>query len=194
MKKFLVFLAAIVLFTGLSAAADDVDLPASGDLWDNWTTPAMEPEVKPVSDEEFDKAIEQVDSKVNKWKNRFKKWQQPKGKEFSQSNESQTIKTEEGIDASLPVLCVPVELVAGQNIIPVGHYQIKGEKIDGKPVLKFYQAHYELAQIPATETNDDFGEEVITFAKWESADNNNIKIMYGSLDMNAYAFVRIANP
>lgn len=194
MKKFLVFLVSIVLFTGLSANADDIDLPSGGDLWDNWTMPSMEPEVKPVSDEEFDKAIEQVDSKVNKWKNRFKKWQQPRGKEFSQSNESETIKTEEGIDASLPVLCVPVELVSGQYIIPVGHYQIKGEKIDGMPVLKFYQAHYELAQIPATETNDDFGEEVITFAKWEPSGDDKIKIMYGSLDMNAYAFVKISNP
>lgn len=47
----------------LSVMADDVDLPATGDLWDNWNTRDEGREAKPVTDEEFDKAIQQVDKK-----------------------------------------------------------------------------------------------------------------------------------
>ena len=33
-------------------------------------------------------------------------------------------------------------------------------------VLKLYQAHDLLAQFPAVETNEDFDEDTISFAKW----------------------------
>lgn len=170
--------------------ADDVDLPATGDLWDNWNTREEGREAKPVSDQEFDKAIEQVDKKVNKWKNWAKKRKIPKGEEFSRSNETEFIKEEQDKD-SLSVLCVPVGLVAGENVLPIGHYQVKGEKINGTPVLKFYQAHYEMAQFPAVETQDDFGEETISFVKWVSENDNQIKVLYGSMDFNAFAIINI---
>lgn len=172
--------------------ADDVDMPATGDLWDNWNNKDDGREAKPVSDEEFDKAIEQVDKKVNKWKNWAQKRKLPKGEEFSQSNETEMINDGYNNETPVyPVLCVPVELAVGEDTLPVGHYQVKGEKINDQPVLKFYQAHYEMAQFPATETNDDFGEETISFVKWEPVNDNQIKVMYGSLDFNAYAIIDI---
>lgn len=172
--------------------ADDVDLPATGDLWDNWNTREEGREAKPVTDEEFDKAIEQVDKKVNKWKNWAQKRKLPKGEEFSQSNETEMLNDGYNNETPVyPVLCIPVELSVGEDIVPVGHYQVKGEKINDKPVLKFYQAHYELAQFPAIETNDDFGEETISFVKWEPVNDNQIKVMYGSLDFNAYSIIDI---
>ena len=196
MKRFLVlllfcFVVSPVIYSNTPVLADDVDMPATGDLWDNWNTRADDGrEAKPVSDEEFDKAIEQVDKKVNKWKNWAKKRKIPKGEEFSQSNETETINDAHKED-SLSVLCVPVELIAGDGILPIGHYQVKGEKIDGKPVLKFYQAHYQMAQFPAVETSDDFGEETISFVKWKAINDNQIKVMYGSIDMNAYSIIDI---
>lgn len=192
MKKFLIL--GLFLIISLSfvpcAMADDVDLPATGDLWDNWNTREEGREAKPVSDKEFDKAIEQVDKKVNKWKNWAKKRKIPKGEEFSRSNETEFIKEEQDKD-SLSVLCVPVGLVAGENVLPIGHYQVKGEKINGMPVLKFYQAHYEMAQFPAVETQDDFGEETISFVKWVPENDNQIKVLYGSMDFNAFAIINI---
>lgn len=176
----------------LPTLADDIDAPATGDLWDNWNTRQDEREAKPVSDEEFDKALKQVDKKVNKWKNWAEKRKIPKGQEFSQSNETEIINNEqEKADNSLPVLTFPFELQIGEDYMPVGHYQIKGEKVDGQTVFKFYQGNIEMAQIPATETNDDFNSETITFSKWEAQGDNEIKIMYGSMDLNAYAFVPI---
>ena len=192
MKKFLILgLFVIISLSAIpSAMADDVDLPATGDLWDNWNTREEGREAKPVSDEDFDKAVEQVDKKVNRWKNWAQKRKIPKGEEFSQSNETELIKEEHDKD-SLSVLCVPVGLIAGENVLPIGHYQVKGEKINGMPVLKFYQAHYEMAEFPAVETQDDFGEETISFVKWVPVNDNQIKVLYGSMDFNAYAIINI---
>ncbi len=197
MKRFVIFvLLLLISFVNVNCAlADDVDLPATGDLWDNWNTGADDGrEAKPVTDEQFDKAIEQVDKKVNKWKNWAQKRKLPKGEEFSQSNETEMINDTYNNQAPiLPVLCVPVNLAIGEDTLPVGHYQIKGEKINGEPVLKFYQAHYEMAQFPAVETNDDFGEETISFVKLEPLNDNQIKVMFGSLDFNAYTVIDIKN-
>ena len=82
MKRFFtisfIFLLLGLANLSLSVMADDVDLPATGDLWDNWNTRDEGREAKPVTDEEFDKAIQQVDKKVNKWKNWAKNRQIPK--------------------------------------------------------------------------------------------------------------------
>ena len=79
----------------------------------------------------------------------------------------------------------------GNGVLPVGHYQIQGERKDDKVYLKFYQAHNLFATIPAIETQDDFGEEEILFARWFSEGEKQVKIIFGSLDFNAYTFVEI---
>ena len=48
-----------------------------------------------------------------------------------------------------------------------------------------------MAQFPAVESTSDFGEDTISFVKWEPVNDNEIKVMYGSLDMNAYAIIEI---
>lgn len=196
MKKFAVLLFIILTFSaGQAVYADDVDLPATGDLWDNWNTRQDEREAKPVSDEEFDKALEQVDKKINKWKHWAERRKIPKGEEFNRSNETEIINNNEETNKdSLPVVSLPVELVAGEDLVPVGHYQVKCEKVGDEVVLKLYQAHYEMAQFPAIETNDDFGEETISFAKWFPEGDNKIKIIFGSMDLNAYSIIEIKEP
>ena len=194
MKKFLLVIF-LFLFVGISSQtfvlADDVDLPVTGDLWDNWNTREDGKEAKPVTDEEFDKALQQVDKKVNKWKNWAKNRQIPKGEEFNKSNETEMIDNSYGEKQVLPVLSLPVELKVDDNILPVGHYQVVGEKVEGQTVLKFYQSQYLMAQFPAIETTSDFGEDTISFVKWEAVNDNQIKVMYGSLDLNAYAIIEI---
>lgn len=195
MKKLFIFILLTMLVIPQSVLANDVDLPATGDLWDNWNTRQNEREAKPVSDEEFDKALEQVDKKVNKWKNWAERRKIPKGEEFSQSNETEIINNDEETNKdSLPVITLPIELKAGEDFVPVGHYQVKCEKTDNGTILKLYQAHYEMAQFPAVETNDDFGEETISFAKWFAEGEDKIKIIYGSMDFNAYSIIEIKEP
>lgn len=46
-----------------------------------------------------------------------------------------------------------------------------------------------MAQFPAIETTDDFDEDTITFAKWIPEGENKIKVIFGSMDFNAYTII-----
>lgn len=177
MKKVIAIFFTIIFLAGNSTFAD-------GDLWDNYGDQNSYGQ-KAVSDEEFDKALE---SKQKKRKKRDKNI--PKGNEFHQSNETEFIKKSE---EELPVLCVPVNLLITEDkVLPVGHYQVKGELKDGKPVLKMYQAHFAIAEIPAIETDDDFEQETVHFVKILDNGEKQIKIIFGSIDFNAYSIINIA--
>ena len=192
--KRLLFIFLLLCFANLPVAADDVDLPASGDLWDNWgSSQDFYGQDKPaVSDEECDKAIQTLKEKQDKLGTWIKKLQKPRGKEYRQSNETEIINEEVEDKDTMPVVCIPVDLNVGDGVLPVGHYQVKGEKDEnGNVVLKLYQAQYVMAQVPAVETSDDFNEDTITFVKWLSEDDDTIKLIYGSIDFNAYALLNI---
>jgi hypothetical protein len=192
MKKLFSYIILLsIIFLGTSVFADDIDLPSTGDLWDNWnSTQENYREDKNVSDEDFDKAINKIKEKTNKREAKLKKKQIPKGEEVHQSNESEVINNEVS-DDSLPVVSIPIGLLIDNEILPVGHYQIKGEKDEnGNPSIKFYQAHYLMAQVPAIETNEDFDEETITFGKWIPEDDNHIKVIFGTMDINVYAIIQ----
>lgn len=193
MKRFL-FIFLLMLFAARPAVAGDVDLPASGDIWDNYNTnQEFYGQDKPaVSDEQFEKAIEEIKYKQDKLGSWIKKLQKPRGKEYRQSNETEVINEEVEDKDTMPVICIPVDLNVGDGVLPVGHYQVKGEKDEnGNVVLKLYQAQYVMAQFPATETSDDFNEDTITFVKWLSEGEDKIKLIYGSIDFNAYAVLPI---
>ena len=67
-----------------------------------------------------------------------------------------------------------------------------GEKKNGKLYLKFYQAHYLMAEIPAVETHDDYDQETVHFVKILDNGEKQLKIIFGSIDFNAYSVVDIA--
>lgn len=177
MKKFLVVLFAVIFCAGNFAFAE------SEDLWDNFGDQNIYGQ-KPVSDKEFEKALESKKGKKKRDKN------VPKGESFTQSNETELLKKS---SQELPVLLIPLTLqVSEQTTVPIGHYQVIGEKRNGQTYIKLYQAHYLIADIPAIETNDDFNEPTINFVKLSQYSTKEVKIIFGSLDFNAYAIVNIA--
>lgn len=94
---------------------------------------------------------------------------------------------------NLPVLCISSPLKIGEDgTLPVGHYQVKGEMKDGHPRIKLYQAHYLMADFPAVETNDDYNQPEINFVGLQDYNDKQFKIIFGSVDFNAYAIVDIA--
>ncbi|MBR1424555.1 hypothetical protein IJ579_03220 [bacterium] len=187
MKRFLVLILSLAFC--LPVCADDFNITGT-ESWENYALPDTGEETKPVSDEEFEEALKKIDSKVNKWKNWAENRKKPKGEAFNEANESEQIQNGTNEEkAGDPVICVYMDLKIGENIVPVGHYQVKGEIVDGKPFLSLYQAHYLMAKLPAVETADDFGEDEILFAKFIPQNDNRVKIIYGSLDFNAYTFV-----
>lgn len=193
MKKFvslIVIILSIVCITN-GAYADDFDISTSDDLWDNWNdSQPTYAQNKSVSDEDFEKAVQQLEEKKNK---KIRKKLVPKGEEFHQSNETEII-NEQSEKESLPVVCIPAEIILENGVLPIGHYQVKGIKEEnGEVSIELYQAHFVMAKFPAIETKDDFEAETISFAKCMPEGDNNIKIIFGSIDFNAYAIVDINN-
>lgn len=176
-KVFLLFFIALLLPTNLALAEDD--------LWDNFGDQNIYGQT-PVTDEEFEKALESKKGKPKKPKDKLLR----DGEAFQESNETQTLTkmTEE-----LPILLVPLNLELKDGVIlPVGHYQLKGAKKGDKFYLQLFQSNELFANIEAVETRDDFGEEKINFARLIDDNGAQVKIIFGSIDFNAYAVVKIA--
>lgn len=178
MKKFLI-LFFILFMAGIQPVFAD------GDLWDNFGDQNAYGQ-KSVTDEEFEKALESKKGKPKKPKDRLLR----NGEAFQQSNETQFLNA---VPKELPILLIPVDIAINEDaVLPVGHYQVMGERKNGKVYLKLFQAHTLLANIEVSETNDDFGEEEINFVKLIEDGEEQFKIIYGSVDFNAFALVRQA--
>lgn len=143
---------------------------------------------KKITDEEFQKTLDQVKAKKNKKKNKTKQF---KGKDFNQENNGKYI--DEIAEKNL-LLSVPLALINGDGTdIPSGHYKIVGKKTDDGVYLDLYQSSTMIARVPAIETNSDFDQSAINFVQLLPYNEDRVKIIYGSLDFNAYTFIKIKN-
>lgn len=175
MKKIFIY-TFLLIFAGNLALAD-------GDLWDNFGDQNAYGQ-KAVSEEDFQKALDSKKGKKKKDKNI------PKGETFSQSNETEIINN---TSKELPILMIPLNLKVGDGVIPIGHYQVEGEKEDGTIYLNLYQGHSLIAKLPAEETDDDFGENTINFVKLIPHGDYHVQIIYGGIDYNAFSVIDIAD-
>ncbi len=75
--------------------------------------------------------------------------------------------------------------------IPMGHYKIVGQKDGNRVYLDFYQSSTLVARVPAIETQDDFNQTPINFVQLHPYNAQRVKVIYGSIDFNAYTFIRI---
>ncbi len=95
-------------------------------------------------------------------------------------------KNEEGL-----LLNVPVNLVVDGKILEKGFYKILSEKDDNNEIyLLFYQAHTLLGKVRANKTEDDYDEETIDFVNLLPYNDKFVKLIFGSLEFNAYAYLR----
>jgi len=142
---------------------------------------------KKVTDEEFQKALTQAKSRK-----KVKRKDRPmKGKSFNEENNGGYLK--ETAENNL-LLSLPIELITVENVqIPIGHYKIVGKKDGNKVYLEFYQSYTLVAKVPATETKNDFDQPTISFVKLIPYNENNVQVIYGSIDFNAYTFIKIKN-
>ena len=92
------------------------------------------------------------------------------------------------------LLNIPVNFVSDGKQIDCGYYQVVGEKKSDGVYLLLYQAHDLKARIKARETNDDFDEETIKFVKVLPCNDHQMKIIFGSVDFNAFAYITFIEP
>lgn len=185
MRKIFVFLLILFLSFALPVLADeDSGYGGIGDSMKD--TGFMENAFngqKQITDEEFQKTLDKFKSKQNKGKKLFK------GKNVNEENSGTYL---DETTAKVTVLSVPLDLVNGDGTeIPVGHYKIIGKKEKGEVYLEFYQSSVLMAKVPAIETNNDFKETNINFVKILPYNSQRVEVIYGSIDFNAYTFIRI---
>ena len=168
MKKYLLHTIIAIILLSNTAFAE-------GDLWDNFGDQNQYGTNKYVSDTDFQKALDS--------KRKGKKPKKMKGDSYQESNETDVINQ---ISKELPVVCVSTPIkIEDDAVLPIGHYQVISEKRNNKIYLKLYQGHYLITEFEAIETLEDFDEPEINFANFIT-DGNIYKLIYGSIDYNAY--------
>ena len=89
------------------------------------------------------------------------------------------------------LLNVPVNMIINNEALDKGFYKVIGERDkDGNIYLSFYQSQFFKGKVKAVETRDDYEQETLDFVELIPYNDKYVKIIFGSLDFNAYAFVR----
>jgi len=193
MKKYFLFLVICFVLTSLSATAESWDDYAGLDrAWDGQKT---------ITNKEFEEAINYLESDKKKKEEKQKK---KRIKKFSGGGTSlhkgldpmSEIQAQEPIkskDDEGQLVNLPVDLYIDGKIVEKGFYNVFAEKDkkDNNIYIILYQAHYPKGKIKGYETDDDYGADTINFAKYEEYNDRYLKIMYGSLDFNAYGYAEI---
>lgn len=154
---------------------------------------------KSITNQEFEDAINTLEGKK---KQQEKKQQKKKAKkisgggtslhsELSPDSEIQGLtplksKNDEGL-----LLNVPVNLIIDETPLDKGYYKVIAERDKNNDIyLSFYQSQFFKGKVRACETNDDYDSESLDFVKLIPYNKNFVKIIFGSLDFNAYAYIR----
>lgn len=191
MKKILSVVLFLVSMLFVIAKADDSwdDFGNIDRAWDGQ---------KSITNKEFEQAIDTLEGKKKqkeekKRKKMIKKVSgggQSLHPELDANSEIQSLTpTQKNEDGAL--LNVPVNLIIDEIPLEKGFYKVMAEKDDNNDIyFSFYQSRFFKGKVRASETNNDFGKDTIDFIDLQPFDENFIKIIYGSLDFNAYAYIR----
>lgn len=193
MKKLFVILIFLFLIIALPSFADDNSNNSGGIEDEMQYTNSVEDAFvgqKKITDEDFQKTLDQIKAKQKKGKKGKKKNNNTfTGTNLNEENNGKYI--DETAEKNL-LLSIPLRLTNGDGTeIPIGHYKIVGKKEGDKVFLDFYQSATLVAHVPAIETQSDFGQTAINFVQLTPYNEQRIKIIYGSIDFNAYTFIRI---
>jgi len=193
MKKTLVFMIFMLILSTSAVLSDDFFDNYSGieHAWDGQ---------KPVTNTEFEEAINTLTEKQKKKDEKAKKKKIKKisgggtslhkGLEpMGEISAQETLKKKGEYDGQL--INIPVDVIVNGNILERGYYNVFGEKDKkGDVYLSFYQAHYFKGKVKAHVTKNDFDDENLDFVKYQPYNDEYIMIMYGSLEFNAYTYLK----
>ena len=192
MKKAFVLIICYLLLLSLNAYSDD--------FFDNYTgiDHAWDGQ-KAITNQEFEQAIDTLTEKQKKKEAKAKKRKikkisgggtslhkglEPTGEILEQD----TVKGKDKFEGQL--LNIPVDIIIDGKVLQKGYYNVFGEKDkDGQVYLTFYQSHSFMGKVKAYKTNNDFDSEELDFVKMLPYNNKYIKVVFGSLDFNAYTYI-----
>lgn len=153
---------------------------------------------KSITNKEFEEAMNVLEQNKNKKdeKLRKKKVKKISGGGTSLHNELNPdgeirnlapLKKED--DGSL--LNIPVNIIIDEIPLDKGFYKVIAEKDKNNDIyFMFYQSQFFKGKVRACETNEDYDEDGLNFVRLIPYNNHFVKIIYGSLEFNAYAYIR----
>lgn len=182
-KKFICLLSIYMIFS-LAVSADEITsstdwgtLSGAENAWDGQ---------KIIKPGDYDAVVNELEKRKNAKKIKADK---KAGQALMKGTESSEHDFLSNFIEQYPLLnlTVPIKTSAGE--IPTGHYKVIGVKKNGKVIINLCQAYDVVGKIPAIETEDDFNAEEINFVKIEPVTDNVLKLMYGSMNFNAYTYL-----
>ena len=153
---------------------------------------------KTITNQDYEEVVNALEENANKkeLKKKKKRFRKIIGNgtslhnELNHEKEIQEIKLpnskEEGV-----LINIPVDLLLPNCVLEKGYYKVLAER-DSKtknPRIKFYQSQFLVGSLNVVETEDDFEEKDLDFARVLPYQDNYVKIIFGSIDFNAYAIV-----
>lgn len=191
MKKFALILFMLLIFP-LCAAGDDYLDSLSGidRAWDGQ---------KSITNKEFEEAINTLEAKKKqkeaKQRKRMVKKVSGGGTSLhsglSPDSEIKSITPLKDKNKDGLLLNVPVYLILGDETLDKGYYKIIAERDKNNDIyLLFYQSQFFKGKARAFETDDDYNKDDIDFVELMPYDKKFVKIIFGSLDFNAYTYIR----
>lgn len=90
---------------------------------------------------------------------------------------------------------IPVDLIVENRVLERGFYKLFAEKDEnsGHFYILFYQSQYFKGKVQADETKDDFGEDELNFARLVPYNESFVKMIFGCLDFNLFAYIPYKN-
>ena len=167
------------------------------DEWDNFADldSAWDGQ-KTITNKEFDEVMDalQTGSKKKEEKQKKRKIKKVVG---GGNSLHQQLSSDKEVINNIPIkenkdgviINIPVALLLDGKTLDKGYYKVIGERNDNKVHLLFYQSQFLKGKVEATETEDDFDEKEVDFAKLLPYNESFMKIIFGSLDFNAYGFI-----
>ena len=191
MKKFLLLLVLFFLTVESGFSSDWDDFDNVDRMWDGQ---------KAITNKEFEDVMQKLEENKEKKEEKQKKKKIKKisggGKslhpELDVNNEIQTFEKlkpdpEEGI-----LINTPVDLIIDNTVLERGYYKViaQRDKETKKIYINFYQSQFFKGKLEVIETDNDFGQDKLDFAELLPYNESFMKMIFGSLDFNAYAFVQ----
>ena len=193
MKK--IFITIMCLCFSLSAnAVSNINASDYEDFDSTWASQ------KVITNQEFETTMDALEERKNKAeeKTRKKRLKKFKGaslhKELDASITDLPDQTVADPELEEQIILFPADVIIGGKILEKGYYRAIGEEKDGLAFVNFYQAHELKAKLKVQNTDDDFGEQDIIFVKLLPHRENIMKLIFGSIDFNAFAYVRYIEP
>lgn len=192
-KRIFVIVLAFFILCPISVFAGDdwSDFSGVDNAWDGQKT---------ITNKQFEETMDylQAKSKKKEQKKREKAIRKVKGSSLipqmdAHNDEIVNEQPDETLDET-QLLNIPVDIVVNGEPIERGFYKVIGQKKSDGVYILLYQAHSLKARIKARETNDDFNEEYIQFAKILPCNDHQMKLIFGSVDFNAYVYLTFVEP